>query len=107
MRTLVAALALSVPLAVMPSVASARVAPLEVTLADYRSIEPGMSRTRVERIFGVGKGCQFTSYTIGDVLFTGRQYRNELGNRVSIRYRSKDGGPTRVRAKQWNKVKSC
>lgn len=106
MRTIVT-LALSIPLIVVPSVASAQTAAREVTFAEYRRVEPGMTRARVELIFGAGKGCEYTSYTIGDVLFTGRQYRRSNGATVSIRYRVREGRMDRVRAKQWNTVSVC
>lgn len=107
MRAIAACLVSSLFLAFVPSAASAQVTPREVTMDEYRMVEPGMSRTRVERIFGIGKGCEYTSYTIDGVLFTGRQYRNTEGNMVSVRYRQREGSPARVRAKQWNTVKSC
>lgn len=103
----VAALIVSASLAVVPAVASGQVAPREVQKSDYLKVEKHMARDRVERILGVGKGCEYISYEIGEVLFTGRQYRNSEGGMVAVRYAVRGDGVERVRGKQWNTVESC
>jgi hypothetical protein len=106
MRLAVAAL-LSV--ALLPTAPGSAVpeAPREVTRHEYAKVSPGMTRARVERIFGAGRGCTYSRYELDDVLYTGRQYRNSAGTTVSIQYERPDGGRNRATGKQWGLLESC
>ena len=52
---------------------------------------PGMSRGRVERIFGAGGGCAYVTYAVGDVRYVSRQYRQGQ--------RGVDGRPVRQKGR--------
>jgi hypothetical protein len=94
-------------LAVPALPAAANTGGLEVvTRGEYSRVVKGMTRVRVERIFDTS-GCEYVHYAIGDRVFTGRQYKNPLGNMVAIRYVTGSDGVERVRGKQWDTVKSC
>ncbi|TGN65284.1 hypothetical protein EXE59_15945 [Nocardioides eburneiflavus] len=82
-------------------------APRHVTRHEYAQVSPGMTRTRVERTFGAGRGCVYVEYELDDVLHTGRQYRDTAGTTVSIQYEKPDGGRSRAIGKQWGLLESC
>ena len=83
-------------------------APRQVTRDEYAQVSPGMTRVRIERIFGAGSGCVYLKYELDDVLYIGRQYRNTAGTTVSIQYeRPGDGGKNRATGKQWGFLESC
>ena len=77
-----------------------------VTLAEFRAVDAGMSRGRVERIFGAGGGCAYVTYAVGDVRYVNRQYRQANGGWTAVQYDTSVDGAMRVRAarpfKQWN-----
>ena len=106
MRLALAAL-LSVVLLSAAPVSAGSEAPRQVTRHEYAQVSPGMTRTRVERIFGAGSGCVYVKYVLDDVLYTGRQYRNSAGTTVSIQYERPDGGRSRTTGKQWGFLESC
>ena len=82
-------------------------APRQVTRPEYAQVSPGMTRTRVERIFGAGPGCVYSRYELEGVLHIGRQYRNAAGTTVSIQYERPEGRLTRATDKQWGLLESC
>lgn len=83
-------------------------APRQVTRDEYAQVSLGMTRARIERIFGAGSGCVYVTYELDGVLHIGRQYRNAAGTTVSIQYeRSADGGRSRAAGKQWGLLESC
>jgi hypothetical protein len=77
-----------------------------VTRAEYRSVEAGMTRGRVERIFGAGGGCAYVTYAVGDVRYVNRQYRQADGLWTAVQFDSSVDGRLRVREtrpfKQWD-----
>ena len=77
-----------------------------VTLAEYREIDAGMTRGRVEQIFGAGGGCAYVTYAVGEVRYVNRQYRQANGLWTAVQYDSSVDGRLRVREirrfKQWN-----
>jgi hypothetical protein len=80
----------------------------QVTRTEYAQVHRGMTRGRVERIFGAGSGCVYLKYELDNVLFIGRQYRNTAGTTVSIQYEKPgDGGRARLTGKQWGLLESC
>lgn len=103
-------LALAALLCVAPPAAPASAVPevpRQVTRHEYAQVSPGMTRARVERIFGAGRGCVYVQYELDGVLHTGRQYRNAAGTTVSIQYEKPDRGRNRVTGKQWGVLQSC
>jgi hypothetical protein len=107
MRLPVASLLPALLLTTLPASAVVETPRGDVTRAEYRKVEKGMSRQRVERIFDTGRGCLYVKYELDDVLFTGRQYRNANGYTVSIRFVTRSDGVERVRGKQWDTSWSC
>ncbi|WP_374455700.1 hypothetical protein [Nocardioides sp.] len=82
-------------------------APRQVTRREYAQVSPGMTRARVERIFGAGPGCVYIKYELDGLLHIGRQYRNAAGTTVSIQYERPEGRRTRATGKQWGLLESC
>ncbi len=82
--------------------------PRVVTREEYAQVARGMTRVKVERLFGAGSGCVYIKYQLDNVLVIGRQYRNTAGTTVSIEYeRPGDGGRARVTGKRWGFLESC
>ena len=107
MRLSLAALLSAVLLPAAPGSAMPQ-APRQVTRGEYAQVSPGMTRTRIERIFGAGSGCVYLKYELDDVLHIGRQYRNAAGTTVSIQYeRPRNRGASRATGKQWGFLESC
>ena len=79
-----------------------------VTREEYAQVRRGMTRVRVERIFGAGRSCVYLKYELDNVLFIGRQYRGTAGTEVAISYeRPGDGGRARVVHKWWPGFEPC
>jgi hypothetical protein len=106
-RLIVAALLSVLLLSPVASVAGVAAPGGEVTRSEYRKVEKGMSRARVERIFGAGHGCVYLTYALDEKLSTGRQYRNEHGSTVAISFVTRADGVARVQSKLWGTGESC
>ena len=79
-----------------------------VTREEYAQVHRGMTRVRVERIFGAGRSCVYLKYELDNVLFIGRQYHSTAGSDVAIGYeRPGDGGRARVVYKRWPGFEPC
>lgn len=103
-------LAVLLPVVLLPAAPASAVpqTPRQVTRDEYAQVSTGMTRARIERLFGAGSGCVYLKYELDDVLFIGRQYRNTAGTTVSIQYeRPGDGGRNRATGKQWGLLESC
>lgn len=82
-----------------------------VTRAEFLRIQPGMTRGKVQRIFGAGGGCAYVTYAVGEVRYVNRQYLQDNGLFTAVQYDTATDGRMRVRdirfATQWNLAKVC
>lgn len=69
-----------------------------VTRSEYRAVQKGMTRSRVERIFKATPVCKTFDWVYDDGLRTvGFQYRKRGGRYVSVEFNNFERGSGRVR----------
>lgn len=75
-----------------------------VTRAEYNRVERGMTRARVEHIFGAGRGCVYARYESG---YIGVQYRQGNGNYTAINYKRESGVWVHRGVREFNTSLGC